>query len=74
MKSKRKKQKYEYVLNLNKYLKDYRVSVGYINLNNGFDIANYVFENLTNTDAAIFAKDTQKSTIKNNTLYEINKK
>ncbi len=35
-----------------------------------FDVKNYVYENFSNMDAAIFAKNTQKSTIKNNQLYE----
>lgn len=37
-----------------------------------FDIGSYVLENSTNIDAAIFAKNSQKSTIMNNHLYENN--
>ncbi len=37
-----------------------------------FNIADYFYDNFTNVDAAIFAKNSEKPTIKNNKLYESN--
>ena len=46
---------------------DYLSSIG---TSSTFDVRNYVYENLISIDAAIYQKNSQKTTIRNNNLYE----
>ena len=52
---------------------NYQAFMNYINSISGdFNIAEYISENLTNRDAAIYAKNSQNPLIMNNRLYENN--
>ena len=52
---------------------NYKSLISYINsMNNDFNIINYISENFTDTDAAIYVKNSQNPFVGNNRLYENN--